>query len=231
MKTYQAGESTRKLARQRRGKQIEIVLLMVIVGIGVVGISHYLLSWTGSTIVGILVLFVGRIALDHLDHRADNEKAKEKRAIRGARAEETIGTLLTQLGKQYLVMHDVRSPYGNIDHVVLSDHGIFIIETKAHGGHIRTTNNHLLLNNKPLDKDFISQTLSNTYWIKKKIKESIGIDIWVTAILVFTNAYVEGETIKGVKIINKRYLLPSIQQGKPTPSTWDKRTQIEQAIR
>jgi hypothetical protein len=45
------------------------------------------------------------------------------------------------------VIHDVVSPYGNIDHIVLNAQGgIFLIETKAHGGRVSVVDGRLLVN-------------------------------------------------------------------------------------
>ncbi|HSD85851.1 MAG TPA: hypothetical protein VLG46_18450 [Anaerolineae bacterium] len=36
--------------------------------------------------------------------------------------------------------------------------GVFLIETKAHGGKVQVLNNRLLVKEKPPEKDFIVQT-------------------------------------------------------------------------
>ena len=47
-------------------------------------------------------------------------------------AKETMSEILDELGDNYLIMHDVRCRFGNIDHIVLSeDYGVFLIEREA----------------------------------------------------------------------------------------------------
>ena len=111
---------------------------------------------------------------------------EEKRAIRGARSEEKIGDMLTELSEDYLVLHDIDSPYGNIDHVVFSKrNGVFLIETKSHGGKVTVEGRTLLVNGKLPEKDFIAQALQNSFWLKKEIGNLIGPSPWITPILVF----------------------------------------------
>jgi hypothetical protein len=65
----------------------------------------------------------------------DRSVKEERRAAWGAKGEELIGSILEELDEGYLVQHNLLSPFGNIDHLVLGkDSGLFLVETKAHGG-------------------------------------------------------------------------------------------------
>ena len=116
-------------------------------------------------------------------------------------------------------MHDIESPYGNIDHIVIGKNaGIFLLETKAHGGKVEVNGETLLVNGKLPEKDFIAQALRNSYWLRDEISQIVGDKPWITPILVFTNAFVPPtRPVKGVSIINKKYLLNFLQ--KPTDPT------------
>lgn len=67
-----------------------------------------------------------------------NNKAKEPLSVRkGELGEYKITIQLSQLSKEYMVLNDIllpnpkaKSGYSQIDHVVLSPYGIFVIETK-----------------------------------------------------------------------------------------------------
>ena len=138
-----------------------------------------------------------------------------KHARKGKRGEEFIGSILEKLPDNYTVIHDIETPYGNVDHIVVGPTGVFVIETKSHHGRITERNGLLLRNNKPLEKNFIKQVLDNTFYIKEKIKESVGIEAYVKALLVFTNAYVDiKREIANVKIINKSFLLKAIKNSR-----------------
>jgi len=112
--------------------------------------------------------------------------------LSGAKGKEKIGSLLETLGEDYLVIYDIESPYGNIDHIVINKQsGVFLLETKAHGGRVSVKNGHLLVNGHDPEKDFIAQVLNNTYWLKEKTCNTINVEVWIIAVLVFTNAFVE----------------------------------------
>lgn len=61
-------------------------------------------------------------------------------SYKGKMGEERTATVLTQLPDEYRVLNDVMLELGNgttqIDHVVVSPHGIFVIETKNYRGDI-----------------------------------------------------------------------------------------------
>lgn len=217
-------------AGQHRNRWLLLAILIVI-PLPALAISYTLFSGPGQGLIGIGAFIVIIFFFDFINGVEKRVAKKEKRAIRGAQAEEKIGAILDDLGEGYLVLHDVRSQYGNIDHIVISQHGIYLIETKAHGGRITITGDQILVNGHAPEKNFISQTLNNTYWLREQISRTTNTEAWITPILVFTNAYVETGTIKGIKIVNKKFLLPILKNGKPTPQLWHHRTTIAQSLR
>jgi hypothetical protein len=211
-----AGTSTRQMAGKRHKSAIWISILgvVIIVIISLIVLTKYR-TWVGGGVVVLLLFILGYPILSRLlTRRVDKKLKEEKRAIRGARAEEKIGKMFAGLPEGYLVLHDVGSPYGNIDHIVISRrNGIFLIETKSHGGKVTMENDTLLVNGKSPEKDFIAQALNNSYWLKKEIGDLIGITPWITPILVFANAFVQNsKPIKSVKIINKKYLIQALNK-------------------
>lgn len=94
--------------------------------------------------------------------------------------------------------------------------GVFVIETKSHGGKVTNNGNQLLLNGSAPEKDFINQTWSQTYHIKNLLKQKLGRDIPVNPVLCFTNAFVQVRgTVKGVSVVNGGYLNTHIARQKP----------------
>jgi hypothetical protein len=94
-----AGDSTRKMARRLR----RIAVWIAIIGFGIIAIvSLYFLKnyrgWVGGgTIVLVLILFCYPVFTRLLDKILAKKLKEEKRAIRGARAEEKIGEMLADL--------------------------------------------------------------------------------------------------------------------------------------
>ena len=214
---------------------IALLLAVLAASLLLIAFSPNLQAWglSGFGILAVLVVF--RIATGALEGSANRQFKAERRAVRGARAEERIEDALTELGEDFYILHDVPSPYGNIDHIALGkQNGVFLLETKAHDGKIEVVENRLLVNGKPPERDFIAQALKNTYWLKEKLKKIAGSDVWVTPVVVFANAFVpQSKPVKGVVIINKRYLVSTLRRGRPSTSAahvWDKRSEVRAAL-
>ena len=159
-KSRQAGKSTRAMAKKRRQSAVWIAVM----GIAFVIVVWILLQNSKALEIGgigiLLLLVLLRIVPGIIDQQMGKKLKEEKRAIRGAKGEEKIGELLENLSMDFLVLHDIDSPYGNIDHIVISKTGgIFLLETKAHGGRVEVNGGTLLMNGKLPEKDFISQAL------------------------------------------------------------------------
>ncbi|MCS7011864.1 MAG: hypothetical protein NZL98_10885, partial [Anaerolineales bacterium] len=62
------------------------------------------------------------------------------------------------------------------------------------------------VNGKLPEKDFISQALQNSRWLREAIRELLGWRPWITTILLsFTDAFVSPtKPIKGVYVVNKK---------------------------
>jgi hypothetical protein len=235
--TGHAGKSTREMAKKRRQSALWIGLIgiVLLVIIYLIIQNSTALGIGGIVILVLLILF--RILPDLIEGRVNRKIKEEKRAIRGAKAEEKVGELLEDLSEEYYVLNDVESPYGNIDHIVIGiNNGVFLIETKAHGGKVEVQGETLFVNGKVPEKNFISQALKNSYWLRDEIGKVIGSKPWITAIIVFTNAFVSPtKPIKGVNIVNKKYL-PNILHRISKPNLinaqiWEHREEIRNNLR
>lgn len=237
-KTRRAGRSTRAMAAERHRSAVRTALLAsavcMVIALLIFRLPLAKAGWWG--VAGALVLlFIAKTTAKRLEKRATLIMRSEQRAIRGAVAEERIEDLLDELGDGYYVLHDLANPNGNIDHVVIGrEAGLFLIETKSHRGRVETRDGALLVNGHPPEKDFIAQTLRNTYWLRERVQQLTGATPWVTPIIVFTNAFVTaGPPIKGVCVLNKKYLLAAIRsETRPGPwcaALWEKRRELDAA--
>ncbi len=223
----QAGKSTRKMAQDRRRTTnlilIGVLILTIILALTIQ--NWQALGLGGGAVLGLLILL--KVLPDLIDKPIKRRIKEERRADRGAAAEEVVGDLLAGLGDDFFVLNDISSPYGNIDHIVIGKgRGVFMLETKAHGGKVEVTDDQLLVNGKLPEKNFIAQALKNAYWLRDEIEKVTGSKIWITPVVVFTNAFVQaGKPIKGVYTVNKKYL-PNLLQRQARPSAglaqlWD----------
>jgi hypothetical protein len=233
---HQAGKSTREMAEKRRktGILIGVIGIILIIIVGLLLQNSKALGMGGMGLLVLLVLL--RVLPDIFKDKVNKKSKEQQRAIRGAIGEEKIGDLLSELSEDYFVLHDIVSPYGNIDHIVISrNSGIFRVETKAHGGKVSMDGETLLVNGKLPEKDFIAQALRNAYWLRDEISRFAGSKPWITPILVFTNAYVSPTNpVKGVIILNKKYLLDLLQRESRSNAkiarVWEQREEISKHL-
>ncbi len=110
----------------------------------------------------------------------------------GRKGEEEVARLLAELPPDTYVIHDLWIPdVGQIDHIVLSPRGIFVIETKNHRGRVTYDNGRLLLNGKPLRKNPLDQVKATSAALSHLIHREIGIREFVKPVLCFNRAFVE----------------------------------------
>ncbi len=227
-----AGDSTYKLVDKRRwiGIGIGLGVIAIVIILSIILSNKDIIKLGGPlALIFLAIIIFSRPILAMLLKPVEK---KIKQAKRGAKAEVQIGDLLANLGEDYLVIHDVMADYGNIDHVVISkEGGIYMIETKSHGGRITIEDNKLLLNGHTPEKDFIAQSLRNSFWMREKIESVIGTKPWITPILVFTNAFIPFyPPFRGVYLTNKKYLLKTItgqaKNKKLGTLIWEKRDQM-----
>jgi hypothetical protein len=199
-----AGASVRQMEAQRRRVRrltmLGVALLFAVI-ICIWSATSRRLSGTSALVASVLVIAAMK-ALDN--HATQSDRRRRKRqgdAARGAKGEEKVARILEALPDDYTVIHDLPCPLGNIDHVVVGPGGVFVVETKAHGGRVSIADGLLLLNGKPPEKDFVGQALGNALWLKQSLGDRPGLDVWVEAVLVFSNAFVErGTAVKGVTV-------------------------------
>lgn len=238
--TRRVGWSVRQMAQDRYRARVSLTLmglggivLLALVALGVRS-SDGRMGLVGlSAFFGLLLLI--RLVADLTETRVRRIMQEERRAIRGAQAEETVGDILKDLDEDYMVLHDLISPHGNIDHVVITSRGgVFLLETKSHWGRISVDRGRILVNGHEPEKDFVAQVLRNARWLKEIIQATTGTDPWIIPMIVFTNAFVEpAPPIRGVRIINKRYLLNALKRfdlQRPIPAIWENREKIRERL-
>ena len=232
-----AGESTTKLADQRYLKLIIFTFIcfgiIILIGLMVNNSKALGIGGIGILILLILLKILSRVFLKQVD-----KKGKEvTRARKGAEAEKRIDDIFSNETEQYFTINDVVSNYGNIDHVIIKkDAGVFLIETKSHYGKISFSNNSILINNHPTEKDFITQTITNAYWLRNTINPIVKRNVWIFPVIVFTNAFVPfTPPIKGIHIVNVKYLISTLEKvsnGNPiNQSLWEQRETIYKVLK
>lgn len=99
--------------------------------------------------------------------------------------------------KHYRVFHDVLGGDFNLDHVIISPHGIYTVETKTHSkpttgkAIVRLENGKLFANGRAFDRDPIEQAKAQAKWLRELLAESTGRSFPIQPVVVFPGWFVE----------------------------------------
>jgi hypothetical protein len=115
--------------------------------------------------------------------------------------------------KGYAIFHDIQADKFNIDHVVISKHGVFVIETKTFSKPVKGDakviydGEKVNVNGWEPDRDPIKQAKANASWLKDILKKSTGNVYPVKGAVIFPGWYVESKSPKSeVWVLNPKAL-------------------------
>ena len=139
----------------------------------------------------------------------------------GMEGEKVVGQLLEELrASGATVFHDICAKDFNVDHVVVSPKGIFVIETKTRSKPagtrvtVRYDGEKLSVNGNAPSRDSIKQVLAISAWVQELVKKSTGKSFPVRPVVLFPGWYVEPENANAqdkVWVLNPKCLLSFIQ--------------------
>jgi hypothetical protein len=149
----------------------------------------------------------------------------------GRDGEKIVGQSLEELRiGGAIVLHDIMAKDFNVDHVVISHQGIFVVETKTFSklkgrdARIVFDGEKLLVDGWPPSRDPIQQVQANTVWVRDLLKESTGKSFPVKSVLLFPGWYVEmvgSHAYDSVWVLNPKGLPVFIANEKSTLSLED----------
>jgi hypothetical protein len=114
----------------------------------------------------------------------------------GIEGEQKIVVALIPLDDSYFLINDIKLPSsrGNIDHILLSPKGIFVIETKNYSGGVRCYGDAWYVGSggwaKPIGS-VSKQAKRNAYELSSFLERTTGFKIYVNPICVFVNPSLE----------------------------------------
>jgi hypothetical protein len=114
----------------------------------------------------------------------------------GIEGEQKVVVALMPLDDSYFLINDIKLPSsrGNIDHILLSPKGIFVLETKNYSGMVRCIGDTWYVGPGNLTKPINSvskQAKRNAYELSRFLKRTIGFKIYINPICVFVNPSLE----------------------------------------
>lgn len=146
-------------------------------------------SITTALLVGVAGLF--RWCLRQVDS-LENDRAHMQR---GADGEDTVAQILTRFPNDFHVVHDITTPFGNLDHVVIGPTGVFVLDAKNWRGVVSPDGKgELLVNGKPTSKPEIRRFVGRMMSVRDKVKViAPKFDPFYHALFVFTAARVDAK--------------------------------------
>ena len=149
---------------------------------------------------------------------------KETQRLRlGREGERAVAEQLDVLkGQGAIVFHDLIGDGFNLDHVILSSHGVFVVETKTRTKPIKGSpsvtfdGKTLLVNGFEPERNPVNQAQANARWLGEMLRTSTGKEFPVMPVVLFPGWFVEPFP-KGssVWVLNPK-ALPSFIQNEPT---------------
>jgi hypothetical protein len=146
-----------------------------------------------------------------------------KRLRLGRDGERAVAEQLDVLKQQSaIVFHDLIGDGFNLDHVVLSNRGIFVVETKTHSKPVKGSppvtfdGKTLLVNGFEPERNPITQAQGNAKWLDEMLRASTGKEFPIRPVVLFPGWFVDPFP-KGssVWVLNPKNL-PSFIQHEPT---------------
>jgi hypothetical protein len=141
----------------------------------------------------------------------------------GLEGEKTVGQYLEDLRSQGCrVFHDIVGNRFNIDHVVVSPHGIFVIETKTYSkpsrgeAFVEFDGERILVNGIEPDRNAVRQVRAAGDWLRDLLTESTSRKFSIKCAVVFPGWFVEdrAKNKSDVWVLNPK-ALPSFIEHEP----------------
>ena len=164
----------------------------------VLALSEWLRLWLESppkpiplTVLALLIWGVGY-------YRLMKAKRKINALKQGRDGEKAVGQYLEKLRQQGAeVYHDIPAPNFNVDHVVISPQGVFIIETKTLSkpvtgrAEICIRDGKVWANGREIERNPMEQVHAIAKWVGDLLQETTGKSYPITAVVVFPGWFVQ----------------------------------------
>ena len=170
-----SGRYVSREAIEQRRKILAAVLAIAAVGFGFGGyligqlLRHSPVWALGAAFFALVLLFR---FLFVLARRKIEGLEQEPLDLSGdAEAYDQVRNTLEELPDEFRVIHDLSTPFGKVDHVVVGPTGVYVLATKAWKGEVSGDGNgELLWNQYPLDEPVLRQFAEMAIRMKERIQ-------------------------------------------------------------
>jgi hypothetical protein len=191
-------------------------------GVFLLAVGAWVQALTGSQLNPWLFSAVAVLVIGYCARRIRQTGNEVRRLRLGRDGERTVAEQLDILKSQgAIVFHDLIGDGFNLDHVVLSSQGVFVVETKTHSKPIKGSptvtfdGKTLLINGFEPERNPVTQVEGNARWLAQMLRASTGKEFPVRGVVLFPGWFVEFSP-KGssVWVLNPK-ALPSFIEHEP----------------
>jgi hypothetical protein len=185
---------------------------------------RWLLNSAPTLRSAVLLTAVAGIAVVYSTTKIIGIRRQLRNLRQGMEGEKAVGQYLERLReKGYQVLHDVPGEKFNIDHVIIGQAGIFVIETKTISKPIsgkpvvKYDGKQVIVNGFTPERDPITQAKALTRWIKELIKESTGRNFPVRPVVLYPGWFITKQP-RGAEVwvLNPKGLPPFLEKEEKT---------------
>ncbi|UYN89146.1 MAG: NERD domain-containing protein [Anaerolineales bacterium] len=191
-----AGQSLQDEINRVLDEKVFFDLTFVTAIIVVTGFQWYLYFYP-QTKPPIAVTILTAVICTFLIFRMLRSLRAVKQLKLGRHGERIVAEVLEELRvRGFGVLHDVPGDKFNLDHVVFSPHGIYVVETKtinkpAPDAQVNYDGTRVLVAGRQPTRDPIIQVKSAARWLQEMLKASTGKAFPVRGVVVYPGWYVE----------------------------------------
>ena len=109
-----------------------------------------------------------------------------------------------------IVFHDIRGNNFNLDHVVLSQKGIFVVETKTFSkptnkeAQVHFDGKQLNIDGLGTKNEILTQVEAESTWLKEMLKKSTGKDFMIKPVIVFPGWFINSQDYSRIWVLNPK---------------------------
>ena len=169
---------------------------------------------TKTPIDPIMTTIISTILIIFCTYKLIGVKRKAKQLKLARDGEKIVGQYLDDLKETGArVLHDIIGKNFNVDHVVLSEHGIFVVDTKTYSkpikgeAKIHVRNDEVYVDNYHMERNPLKQRRALSKWVQDLLQETTGKKYPVKGVVVFPGWYVDSMTGKeDIWVLNPKAL-------------------------
>lgn len=185
MASVRRSRAGRRAWRRHRRSLLPVLSLVTIAAIAYpVAVFAFLLpDMTNRWYVLLMFVLLGLVVWLEIKRWEDANSKWEA----GARGEMRVGRELEKLYKEgFHVFHDYRAEgRGNVDHFLVGEAGVFVVESKAWQGEITSDGENIFVDGKRCFGNPLKQVGGEAKDVRELIQNSCGMSVWVQSILCF----------------------------------------------